>query len=181
MASLKIVGLCVGAAVLYGIAHDLITTRVCLEYFTVFHPPILGGTRSPTLLAIGWGVLATWWVGVFLGLPLAAFARVGPRPQLGAADLVRPIAALMLVVATLALAMGLVGYGAARAGWVVPSARWARRIPEAAHARFLADLWAHTASYGFGALGGVGLWAWAWWERGRRARDRAGATDDHRP
>ena len=40
MEELKIIAMCVIAAVAYGIAHDSITTRVCLEYFTVFHPPI---------------------------------------------------------------------------------------------------------------------------------------------
>jgi hypothetical protein len=46
------------AAIAYGIAHDQITARVCLEYFTLGHPPVFQ-TRSPTLLALGWGVIAT--------------------------------------------------------------------------------------------------------------------------
>ena len=37
MQSLGIVLMCVAAAVLYGIAHDQITARVCVEYFTI--PP----------------------------------------------------------------------------------------------------------------------------------------------
>jgi hypothetical protein len=32
--ALGIVCMCVGAAVLYGIIHDQITARVCVEYFT---------------------------------------------------------------------------------------------------------------------------------------------------
>jgi hypothetical protein len=63
------------------ILHDQITARVCVEYFTVFHPPVFN-TQSPTLLACGWGVIATWWVGLFLGLFLAVAARIGPRPKL---------------------------------------------------------------------------------------------------
>jgi len=50
--------LCVLAAVVYGIVHDQSASHVCIEYFTVFHPPVLR-TRSPTLLAFGWGVIAT--------------------------------------------------------------------------------------------------------------------------
>src|SRR5450432_1986345 len=60
MEALKIAITCVIAAVLYGIVHDQITARICIEYFTVFHPPIFH-TQSPTLLGIGWGIVATWW------------------------------------------------------------------------------------------------------------------------
>ena len=76
MQSLKIAALCIAAAILYGIAHDLITTRVCVEYFTIGHPPIFQ-TNSPTVLAIGWGVLATWWVGAILAVPAVLVSRVG--------------------------------------------------------------------------------------------------------
>jgi len=62
----KIILLCLAAALVYRILHDQITARVCVEYFTVFHPPIFA-THSPTLLALGWGVIATWWVGLLLG------------------------------------------------------------------------------------------------------------------
>jgi hypothetical protein len=52
---LKIILACVAAAIIYGILHDQITARVCVEYFTIFHPPVFA-TQSPTLLAFGWGV-----------------------------------------------------------------------------------------------------------------------------
>jgi len=77
---LKIVLLCVTSAVCDGIVHDQFTARICIEYFTVFHPPVFG-TQSPTLLAIGWGVIATWWVGAFLGIALAVAARAGHGPN----------------------------------------------------------------------------------------------------
>ena len=80
MQFIAIVALCVLAAVTYGVIHDQVTARVCVEYFTIGHPPIFG-TDDPTLLGIGWGVLATWWVGVILGIPLAAAARLGNRPK----------------------------------------------------------------------------------------------------
>jgi len=70
MKFLGVVLLAVGASVLYGILHDQITVRVCLEYFTIGHPRIIE-SESPTLLAFAWGVVATWWMGVLLGLPLA--------------------------------------------------------------------------------------------------------------
>ena len=63
MHAVAIVVLCIGSAVIYGILHDQITARICVEYFTIGHPPIFP-TESPTLLGIGWGILATWWVGL---------------------------------------------------------------------------------------------------------------------
>jgi hypothetical protein len=52
MESLKIVFASIAAAILYGIVHDQFTARICVEYFTVFHPPVFA-TQSPTLLGIG--------------------------------------------------------------------------------------------------------------------------------
>ena len=63
MAPLRIIGLCISAAVLYGVAHDQVTARVCVEYFTIGHPRIIA-TESPTVLGLAWGVIATWWVGL---------------------------------------------------------------------------------------------------------------------
>ncbi len=65
MQSIAIIFLCVFSAVVYGILHDQITARICVEYFTIGHPPVFG-TDDPTLLGLGWGVIATWWVGCSL-------------------------------------------------------------------------------------------------------------------
>ena len=89
MELVKIVLLSVLSAVVYGILHDQVTARVCVEYFTIGHPPVFP-TDSPTWLAFGWGVIATWWAGLFLGLPAAIACRVGALPKLDAADLLRP-------------------------------------------------------------------------------------------
>src|SRR5262249_21340667 len=100
-----IVALCVLFAVAYGIVHDQITARVCVEYFTIGHPPVFG-TDNPTLLGLGWGALATWWVGVMLGVSLALIARVGSRPKRSAISLVRPLVALMAISAVTAVTAG---------------------------------------------------------------------------
>jgi hypothetical protein len=71
MEYLKIVLLVVMAG--YGIVHDQITARICIEYFTVFHPPVFR-TENPTLLGLGWGVIATWWLGAIMGVLLATAA-----------------------------------------------------------------------------------------------------------
>src|SRR5215472_606893 len=102
MQSLAIIFLAVAAAVGYGIIHDQITARICVEYFTIGHPRLIN-SDSPTVLAIFWGVVATWWVGLPLGLGLTVAARAGRRPKLKAQDLVIPVLRLlgcMLGVAT---------------------------------------------------------------------------------
>ncbi len=106
--------LCVAAAVGYGVAHDQVTARVCVEYFTVGHPPVFA-TTDPTLLALSWGVLATWWVGLLLGLPLAVAARAAGRSP---RSLVRPVARLMAVCGACATVAGVAGDLLGRAGVV---------------------------------------------------------------
>jgi len=84
--SAKIVLLCIVAAVVYGIIHDQITARICIEYFTVFHPPMFA-TQSPTLQGLGWGIIATWWAGAIVGVLLRSAARSGPRNKMTAQQL----------------------------------------------------------------------------------------------
>ena len=164
MESLKIIALSIAAAVVYGVLHDQVTARICVEYFTIGHAPIFG-TDNPTLLGIGWGILATWWVGLFLGVPLAVVARAGKRPPRSAASLVRPIAALMLVSALGAALAGLVGWQLASRGIVHLLGPLAENVPAEKHVAFLIDGFAHTASYGFGFLGGLVVMALVWRSR----------------
>jgi hypothetical protein len=168
MRGLQIVLLSLSAAIAYGILHDQVTARVCVEYFTLGHPPVFP-TTSPTLLALGWGILATWWVGLPLGMLLALAARLGRRPRLEAAHLRGPVAMLLAGMATGALIAGTLGFLLARAGSIELPASLAHRVPVSRHAVFLADWWAHSASYAVGVLGGVVLTGWVWRERGRRA------------
>jgi hypothetical protein len=108
MHALRIIALCVAAAVTYGVLHDQITSRVCVEYFTVGHPPVFG-TEDPTLLALGWALASA-----------------------GAVVLVEPLAS---------------------------------RVPREKHAAFLADLWAHSASYLIGFVGGLLVCVRVWRSR----------------
>src|SRR5690349_23115652 len=113
MQAVTIVAVCIACAVAYGILHDQVTARVCVEYFTIGHPPVFA-TESPTLLGIGWGVIATWWVGLLLGIPLAIAARAGRRTKRGASSLIRPVVSLLTIMAVLALLAGLTGYALGR-------------------------------------------------------------------
>jgi hypothetical protein len=152
--SLKIFFGCIVAAILYGVLHDQVTARICVEYFTVFHPPVFA-TRSPTLLALGWGVIATWWVGAFLGLLLVISTRAGSRPKLSAVSVFKPILKLLLVMAGGATLAGLSGFVLTREGIISPPEAVLANLPSVAHARFMADWWAHSASYAVGFFGGI--------------------------
>jgi hypothetical protein len=159
-----IVLMCVAAAVIYGIAHDQVTARVCVEYFTVGHPPVFD-TDDPTLLGLGWGVIATWWVGLFLGVPLAVVARAGSRPKRTVRSLVRPVVGLLAVTGWCALVAGVAGWLLARNGLVVLVGPIAERLPADRHVPFLADLWAHSASYLVGVVGGIVVLVRVWRSR----------------
>ena len=164
MKALQIIVMSVVAGALYGILHDQVTARVCVEYFTIGHPRILA-TQSPTLLALAWGVIATWWVSLPLGIFLAAAARMGRAPKLAARDLVRPLGTLLLAMGAVALIAGVVGYRRASGGaidpWVVAN------IPSGQRVAFMADWSAHSASYAAGAIGGLALCVYVWVSRQR--------------
>jgi len=165
---LRIVGLCVLASVVYGVLHDQVTARVCLEYFTVGHPRLFA-SNSPTLHALAWGVIATFWMGAILGVGTAVAGRVGRWPRLAWRDLVVPIGVVLLVMGVSAMAGGVLG-------WLVfeplrfQLADWlAQRVAPEDHARYFGVGCAHGVSYGVGVTASVGMWFWIVVERGRRA------------
>jgi hypothetical protein len=161
---LLIVGLCIASAVLYGVVHDQITARICVEYFTIGHPPIFR-TSDPTLLGLGWGVLATWSVGLILGLALAIAARFGRMPKRSPASLIRPIAILLVVMGVCAFTAGVVGWILAKYRLVFLVGDLAQDVPADRHVRFLASFWAHSTSYLVGFGGGVVLIIKTWKSR----------------
>lgn len=150
----RIVAFATFAAITYGVLHDQVTAHVCVEYFTIAHPPVFP-TDSPFLLAIGWGIIATWWVGLPLGIGLALAARAGSATRLTLAELRRPIIVLMLTSGMLALLAGLLGAALVATGLATVPGGWSVFIPPAKHVAFSADAWAHTASYASGAVGGL--------------------------
>ena len=153
MEALKIIVFSVLAAVVYGILHDQVTAHVCVEYFTVAHPPFFA-TNSPFWLAVGWGIIATWWVGAILGLILTLSARCGAAPKIAFCSLRPEIVLLMLISATMALAAGLLGALLQSSGLNVIGS-WENEILATRHSRFAFAAWAHTASYFFGGTGGL--------------------------
>ena len=71
----------IALSIAYGIAHDMVTAHVAVEYFTVYHPHIVD-SKSPIIMALLWGVIATWWVGLLAGLLLAISNVIGKEAPL---------------------------------------------------------------------------------------------------
>ena len=150
---LKIVAFSVVCAVLYGILHDMVTAHVAVEYFTIAHPPVFP-TTQPFWLAIGWGIIATWWMGLGLGVILACSSRLGLRPKLDLVNLRPRIFALVGTMLVAALLSGLIGMSLQALGQNVIG-YWSEEISPQRQVRFAFALWAHTASYLVGGLGGL--------------------------
>lgn len=178
MQSLTIIFTSIAAAIVYGIVHDQVTARICVEYFTIGHPPAIR-SHSPTAQAFYWGIVATWWVGLILGLGLAVSARAGKRPQLEWKQLFRPILVLVLAMYGIALLGGIFGFFTATAGIFHLVDHLAARVPENKHVAFLTVGWAHSASYLAGLLGGIVLWVTTWEKRKRLALSGRDLTSDH--
>ncbi len=109
--------ICILLACLLGIAHDTVTARVCLEYFTVHHPQIIEPQyANPTNMALIWGVLATWWVGLIGGLVLIASNELGRAPKLGYRQIALMLSkalAVIFIMSMLTLAVS----------WIIGNAR----------------------------------------------------------
>jgi drug/metabolite transporter (DMT)-like permease len=166
MQFLLIILVCVLSAIVYGVIHDQITARICVEYFTIGHPPIFN-TESPTLLGFGWGIVATWWVGLILGFPLACAARLGSSRPWAAKELIKPVSILLGVMGIGAFLAGLTAFMLASKGTIQLPGVFASSIPVAKHIPFLVDMWTHSASYLFGFVGAVVLIVWTWRKRER--------------
>ncbi len=166
--SLRIVALCIGAAVGYGIVHDMVTARISIEYFTIGHPPLFE-TDDPTPHALAWGVIATWWVGLMLGIPLAIAARRGRRRKVSARQLVRPICVLLLVMALCAALCAAIGHFGAQRGWFVLYGGLRELVQAEKQVAFLTAGGAHGASYLVGFLGGLVLIVMTWRRRAAMA------------
>ena len=178
MASLKIILLCIASAVVYGTLHDLVTARVCVEYFTIGHTPPFP-TDSPTLLALQFGILATWWGGLSLGILAALVSRVGTWPKLNAAYLVRPVIGLLCVMAIASLLEGITGYQLAKVSDLTLPEPFGPRVPKAHHCFFFADSLAHMISYLVGVVGGWILCLRVLIQRRRMSRGIETAQTDH--
>ena len=162
----KIILLSTVAAIAYGIVHDQITAHLCVEYFTIAHPPLFP-TTSPTLLGICWGIAATFGVGALLGIVLALVSQSEGLPPVPLLRLFKSILVLLAVMAISASLAGLVGFQLSRRSLICLPAGLAEVIPASQHHRFMAVWFIHGASYLVGLAGGSLVILRIWWARGR--------------
>src|ERR1700722_4666177 len=104
----KVVALGVGVAVVYGIIHDQIPARLCVESFSLAHPPLFP-VSSPTLLGLCWGIAATLGVGLILGYLLAQASQSSGLPPMALRNLLGPLLVVIAVTAAGAIVAGCIG------------------------------------------------------------------------
>jgi len=150
--TLRIVAVFTAAAVLYGLLHDQVTARVCLEYFTVAHRPI-ARSSSATVLGAVWALVAAAPAGIFAGTLVSLAARDGLGPKLEWRRFVRPLLRLAAMTAGAAMLAGLAGYVLTARGAVRMIADYAHVITPPRQPRFMAVVYAHIASFTAGITG----------------------------
>jgi hypothetical protein len=154
------------AAMAYGIIHDQITAHLCVEYFTVAHPPLFH-TQSPTVLAFCWGVLATVGIGAVLGVILAEVSQSEGLPSYPILRLCRLILILLGTMALAAFLAGVLGFELSRYSLLSLPSAFSQFISPSRRDRFMAVWFAHGASYLTGLTGGTFLTLHIWNQRGR--------------
>lgn len=174
-----IAGLAVGGAIGYGIANDMVSARVCPEYFSEgFHrknsyyfghnfPTNLFPYRwyrdqaSPTALALSWGTVASISTGAMLAKLLVLACRLGPN-QLGVQDLAKPLGCALAATGITSLLAGIYGYYQAKHDKVDKDEfrEIGQGTPESALNRYIADAYAHQAAYTAGAVSGLAVTGW---------------------
>lgn len=156
MTFLKIIVSALVLSICYGILHDLVTAHFCVEYFTIGHPKVIK-SESPVLLAFTWGIIATWWVGLPIGILIAVCNQFGRYPPLDYTLILRMILKLLLWMFGIAIIAGVVGYTLTELSVIKLSKNLALLIDKSLHSAFLADGWSHVSSYISGIIGTIVL------------------------
>lgn len=164
MIHLKTFLFCVVGAVAFGIFHDLFTANICVEYFTIGHIPIIE-SENPFILALVWGPLATWWVGVMLGIFIVVHNVIGKSPSLPFHLIRSWIVKLLLIMVCTSTLAGIIGFILASTGTIHMIPRFADRVPVEKHVAYLSVGWAHVSSYLVGLIGGIVICVKIWLKR----------------
>ena len=88
---------CTIVTIIYAMMHDQILTRICLEYFTrgfhkrnmeswkhepffaPFREILIQNEDNPTIVALVWGFVASWFVGAIVGCILSVCYLIFPK------------------------------------------------------------------------------------------------------
>ena len=164
MDHIKTILLCLFGAITFGILHDLITANICLEYFTIAHPKVIE-SQNPFLLALVWGALATWWVGLILGILIMCSNSIGKASAISFTVIKRYIIRLLVTMPITSALAGLIGYLLAKTNAIHLIGELAETIPFKKQDVFLAVGWAHVSSYIVGFVGGIVICTKIWMQR----------------
>ncbi|KAI5150585.1 hypothetical protein ENBRE01_1583 [Enteropsectra breve] len=113
--------ICFLAACIVGISNDLVTVRLCKEYFTQgFHQERTKGSlvgelmekisADLELIAVLWGIIATWDTGLIFGFVLYLCMRIGPRPRYGVRNILLPVFFCILAILATTAIVGIICY-----------------------------------------------------------------------
>lgn len=119
---------------------DLVTANVAVEYFTVHHPKVVE-SESPWVMALVWGIGASWWAGLIGGGILALVNSRLRRPL----EPRRVLRMVMISCGVLWVAMMLVLIGVYGIGSLVPEEQ--RRPSFEGDRRLMAVAVAHLSEY----------------------------------
>ena len=67
-------------SMLFGVAFDLVTAHMAVEYFTIHHPKVVE-SQSPLVMAFVWGIGASWWFGLICAITLWQYNARRPNPM----------------------------------------------------------------------------------------------------
>lgn len=163
LSELKFLGFTVAIAVLYGIAHDMVTAHLAVEYFTEHRVRIIP-SESPVAMAFLWGFLATFWVGALGAALLMGANGLGRWPNLEFAPIRTALVRMVMVL--YGLAMGVL-FGVLQFTTSIPENQ---RGPDfESNRRLMAVALTHEFSYAGAAIGFVGLAFWIGFKRKRLA------------
>jgi hypothetical protein len=160
------------AVVTYGILQDQVSARLCPEYFTALHKPI-PDLKDPTLLGVAWGFLGSWWGGVLTGYCAGLFATLGKRPKLSPREIILPLAAIMLGVATIVAITGFSVWRHSEMFGVKLEPGLSSMVPPEHHQPLLIVACYHFVAYAASIAGGITLCVWIWRERNKRRKTLA--------
>lgn len=134
-----------------GIAVDLVTANVAVEYFTIHHPRVVE-SQSPWVMALVWGIGASWWCGLIAGPALwwANLRRSKPLPMR------RVLLMVARAMAVIWLVMMLILVGVYLVSGLVPSEH--RRATFEHDRRLMAVALSHLTEYALAASAAIILW-----------------------
>lgn len=157
---LKIVALGTFAASAYGVIQDNVTVRISKDYF--LNPDMhsyhaiwakkmgLDNNSSNSLIALKFGVGASWWMGSILGTVIATAATLplGKNiPKLKAKEIIKPLLVLLSSTGIGAFISGIKGYSKYK------NSTKQRQL-------FMANGYAHNTAYLLSTVGSIALTGW---------------------